>query len=156
MNPLDYRICIVWKGSCLQTGHAKAMVLCCRAGLYKLPWDMTTFGHRQTNPLFVLRKVHSFEVAGKLLQNCLQLMICEPTIFHGGLWRGRHLLWCIDRQRRSYVRRQTLSAAVTGRQTPLSGWIPNCIRSTTGRHSTIRCVFNYMCHPVQQAMLHTD
>jgi hypothetical protein len=36
------------------------MRLCCRAGLYKLPWDMTTPGHRQTNPLFVLQKVCSF------------------------------------------------------------------------------------------------
>lgn len=35
---------------------------CCsrRAGLYKMPWDMTTLGHRQYNPLFVLRKAAAF------------------------------------------------------------------------------------------------
>jgi hypothetical protein len=48
--------------------RASSAVLCCRAGLYKLPWDMTTFGHRQTNPLFVLRKVHSFDLVQKLPQ----------------------------------------------------------------------------------------
>ena len=32
----------------------------CRAGLYKLPWDMTTLGHRQANPLFVLRQAAAF------------------------------------------------------------------------------------------------
>lgn len=25
-------------------------------GVYKLPWDMTTYGHRQYDPLFVLTK----------------------------------------------------------------------------------------------------
>jgi hypothetical protein len=29
---------------------------CVRRGIYKLPWDMTTTGHRQTNPLNVLDK----------------------------------------------------------------------------------------------------
>ena len=27
-----------------------------RRGVYKLPWDMTTSGHKQTNPLNVLDK----------------------------------------------------------------------------------------------------
>eukprot|EP00892_Ulva_mutabilis_P005099 jgi/Ulvmu1/2961/UM015_0001.1 len=27
-----------------------------KEGAYKLPWDMTTLGHRQTNPLYVLRQ----------------------------------------------------------------------------------------------------
>lgn len=27
-----------------------------KRGMYKLPWDMTTIGHRQYNPLFVLNK----------------------------------------------------------------------------------------------------
>jgi ubiquinone/menaquinone biosynthesis C-methylase UbiE len=31
-----------------------------KAGLYKMPWDMTTPGHRQYNPLFVLRKAVAF------------------------------------------------------------------------------------------------
>lgn len=32
-----------------------------QAGVYKLPWDMTTFGrHKQSNPLFVLRQATNF------------------------------------------------------------------------------------------------
>ena len=27
-----------------------------RKGVYKLPWDMTTLGHKQTNPLNILDK----------------------------------------------------------------------------------------------------
>jgi hypothetical protein len=66
------RRCVVWLFFCLGP-RTEWSVLCCRAGLYKLPWDMTTFGHRQTNPLFVLRKVHSCE----LVQSCCKLLASD-------------------------------------------------------------------------------
>ena len=87
-----FRAC--WNEGCLSIAvacvfasqmAASAVVLCCRAGLYKLPWDMTTFGHRQTNPLFVLRKVHSCKSVQKLLQTACNWQVMTRPQGSGSL-----------------------------------------------------------------------
>ena len=55
-----------------------------KAGLYKLPWDMTTRGHHQWNPLWVMRSAVDFvREAGLTLGRCAPVVLAQRAA-------GRH------------------------------------------------------------------
>ena len=102
------------------TSH-NSMILCCRAGLYKLPWDMTTLGHRQTNPLFVLQKVCATHKTERLQCMLLLNSFRRVTPKHRVTVPHQTSVCYYNRQQRSFGRRPTPSAAATGRGTPACG-----------------------------------
>lgn len=136
----------------------------CRAGLYKMPWDMTTLRHRQTNPLFVLRKVRACLRLDAFLVDSLVQIVAFPQHHKSSCslsaalriklqqshWICLPTLEATLVKRRQYLcgRQLTPSAGATARRTLACGWTRACTQTTTDRPSTTRCaseVLQYAC-----------